>query len=91
MITDEKLEIDEDDLKTYDRLKNTFENGSLTAASLTVKNGELGFLTQPPKNIWRIMPFGKNSHIIMDVPYHLNIWKRFWLKFFLGFHIVKLS
>jgi len=86
MITDEKLEINDDDLKAYDRLKNTFDTNIL------VKDDDLKTLTllQPPRNIWRIMPFGKNSNIIVDVPYHLNMWKRFWFKFFLGFHIEKL-
>jgi hypothetical protein len=88
MITDEKIDIDEDDLKTYDRIKNTFDTGSLTVKDSGLG---LGFLAQPPKNIWRIMPFGKDSNIVMDVPYNLNIWKRLWFKFFLGFHIVKLN
>ncbi len=88
----DKIDINDDDLKTYDRLKNTFDSEYLSNASMTVSNDmSMGFLVQPPKNIWRIMPFGKDSNIVMDVPYKLNIWKRFWFKFFLGFHIERIN
>jgi hypothetical protein len=43
------------------------------------------------KNLWRWHILGRNFEFALDVPWHINWWQRFWLKFFFHSDFEKLT
>ncbi len=60
------------------------------ADSLVVKHTEIAYSAMtPPKPIWECYVFG-NPILTIAFPFHVNWWKRMWMKVFFGSKFKKL-
>lgn len=69
MDTNEYFDVDEDPLFDEDYLK--------------IKKYQTESYSLLPKNKWE-WDFIGNQTIVIATPYHINWWKRMWIKFFFG-------